>query len=305
MKDPYATLGVSRTASDKEIRAAYRKLAKDLHPDLHPDQPGIEERFKDVSAAYDLLSDPEKRRRFDAGEIDADGVERPQYQYYRDFAGAGPGGAAAHDGFENAADFEEFLSGIFGGGAGARRRGGEFRARGGDVSYALEIGFLEAAKGGKRRITLPDGRSLDLTIPEGAKDGQTLRLKGQGHPGFGGGPNGDAFIELKVAPHSYFTAKDNNIHVDLPVTIKEAVLGGQIEVPTIDGPVKLTVPKGSNSGTTLRLKERGLKDAKSGVRGHQFVRLQVVLPDKPDPKLEEFLERWEPPAGYRPRAKMG
>lgn len=309
MRDPYEVLGVAKNASDKDIQKAYRKLAKELHPDLNPDKPEVEDKFKEVSATYRLLSDPEQRRRYDAGEIDAEGVEKPQYEFYRGFADRGPGASTfRQEGFESATDFEDFLSGIFGGmgagGPGGARRQREFRAKGSDVNYTLRVGFIEAAKGGRRRVSLPDGRTLDVNIPEGTRDKQTLRLKGQGNPGFGGGPAGDAYVEIRVDPHPYFTLKDDNIHVEVPVTLKEAVLGGRIEVPTIDGPVKMTVPKGSNTGTTLRLKERGIKDRKSGQRGHEYVTLKVTLPDKPDAALEKFLNEWETPQGYAPRQKM-
>ncbi|MEQ9795474.1 DnaJ C-terminal domain-containing protein, partial [Parvibaculum sp.] len=234
MKDPYETLGVSRTATDKEISDAFKKLARKFHPDLHPGDKEAEAKFKEVSAANDLLKDKEKRRRFDAGEIDASGAERPAQHFYRDFAdGPAHGAHAAQDGFASNEELEEFLARAFGG-AGGRRTGG-FRARGQDVSYVLPVGFLEAVNGATRTITLPEGRTLQVTIPEGAEDRQMLRLKGQGMPGFGGGPAGDAYVELHVEPHRFFRRKDNNIHVDIPVTLKEAVLGARIEVPTIGG----------------------------------------------------------------------
>jgi DnaJ-class molecular chaperone len=194
------------------------------------------------------------------------------------------------------------LWGVFGG----RGRGGGFRARtrGADVSYTLPVEFLEAAKGAKKRVTMPDGRTIDLTIPPGVHDRQTLRLKGQGMPGFEGAPAGDAYVELHVQPHPYFERKDHNIHMDLPVSLPEAVLGGRIEVPTVDGPVTMTVPKGANTGTTLRLRGRGVLDQKSGQRGDQYVRLQVVLPKTPGPELEECVRRWARDNTYDPRADL-
>jgi DnaJ-class molecular chaperone len=313
MNDPYDTLGVSRTATDKDIKAAHRKLAKQLHPDLNPDQPDVAERFKQVSAAYSLLSDPEKRRRYDAGEIDAQGNEKPQYQYYNNMGG-GMRGRRAQGGFEGEAagfegggvNFEDILSGLFGD-QGPRARGGARRqaaARGTDVSYTLTVSFMEAAKGAKRRVQLPDGRSLDVTIPEGTRDGQTLRLKGQGNPGAGGGQAGDALVEVSVAAHPLFTLKGNDIRIDIPVTLKEAVFGAKIEVPTIDGPVTLPVPKHANSGMTLRLKDKGLKDRATNQRGHQYVTLKVMLPDDGDPALEEFLKDWKPVTPHDPRAGL-
>ncbi|ABS62597.1 chaperone DnaJ domain protein [Parvibaculum lavamentivorans DS-1] len=311
MDDPYETLGVARTASEAEIKSAFKKLARKLHPDLHPGDKAAEAQFKSVSAAYDLLKDSEKRRRFDAGEIDAGGAERPQERYYRDFADAGfaggPGAHAAGDGFASNEDLNDFFARAFGeGGAfgGARRRGAEFKARGQDVSYTLPVSFLDAAKGAVRTLTMPDGKTLNVTIPEGAEDRQMLRLKGQGMPGFGGGPAGDAYVELHVTPHAFFRRKDDNIHVEIPVTLKEAVLGARIEVPTIAGPVAMTIPKGSNTGKVLRLRDKGVKNRKSGVRGHQMVTLKVVLPEGEEPALAEFLESWEPRTQQDPRKEM-
>ena len=304
MKDPYETLGVARTAGEKDIKAAFKKLARKYHPDLHPDDKDAEAKFKDISAAHDLLKDAEKRRRFDAGEIDASGAERPQQHYYREYAD-GPGHAshAAQDGFASNEDLEEFLSRAFGGG-GRRQSGAAFKARGQDVSYTLAVDFLEAANGARRTITLPEGKTLQVTIPEGAEDRQMLRLKGQGMPGFGGGPAGDAYVELHVAPHAFFRRKDNNIHVEVPITLKEAVLGGRIEVPTIGGTVSMTVPNGSNTGTTLRLRDKGVRNRKTGAAGHQIVTLKVVLPEGDEPELAQFLESWQPQNPDEPRKEM-
>ncbi len=301
MKDPYETLGVARSATDKEIKEAYKRLARKLHPDLHPDDKDAAAKFQDVSAAYDLLKDKEKRRRFDAGEIDASGAERPQERFYRDFAD-GPAYAshAAQDGFASKEDLEEFLARAF---AGGRPQGG-YRARGHDVSYVLPVEFLEAAKGAGRTVTLPEGKTLQVTIPEGAQDRQMLRLKGQGMPGYGGGPPGDAYVELHVEPHPFFHRKEDNIHVEVPVTLKEAVLGAQIEVPTVGQSVTMTVPKGSNSGTTLRLRGRGIHNRKTGQRGHQLITLKVVLPETEEPELIAFLEGWQPKTAQDPRKEM-
>ena len=303
MKDPYETLGVSRSASDKEIKDAFKKLARKFHPDLHPDDKDAEAKFKDISGANDLLKDKEKRRRFDAGEIDATGVERPQQRFYRDFAD-GPAYAshAAQDGFANNEELEEFLARAFAGRGG--RSQGTFRTRGQDVSYVLPIGFLEVANGGARTITLPEGKTLQVTIPEGSQDRQMLRLKDQGMPGFGGGPAGDAYVELHVEPHPFFHRKDDNIHVEVPVSLKEAVLGAQIEVPTIAGPVSVTVPKSSNTGSALRLRGRGIRNGKSGERGHQLITLKVILPAVVEPELVAFLETWQPKVQQDPRKEM-
>ena len=299
--DLYATLGVGRDASQDDIKRAYRRLAKELHPDLNPDKPDVAGRFAKVTSAYDILSDPDKRGKYDRGEIDATGQERPQYQYYRDFAeDPAAGRFYAREGVGDADSLHEILEGLFGGrGAGVR-----MRARGADVSYTLPIDFLEAAKGAKKRVTVGDRHTIDLTIPEGVSDRQTLRLKGQGMPGFEGGPPGDAYVEVHIQPHAYFTRKDNNVHLDLPIGLAEAVLGAKIEVPTIDGPVSMTVPKGANTGTTLRLRGRGIVDQKSRQRGDQYVRLQVVLPKEPDPELEEFVRQWSEDHAYDPRADL-
>jgi DnaJ-class molecular chaperone len=303
MKDPYETLGVTKTASDAEIKDAFKKLARKYHPDLHPDDKEAETKFKDLSGAHDLLKDPEKRRRFDAGEFDAAGTERPQERFYRDFAdGAAYSGHAAQDGFTNNEDLEDFLSRAFAGRGG--RSQGTFRARGQDVSYVLPVSFLDVANGATRTITLPEGKTLQVTVPEGADDRQMLRLKGQGMPGIGGGPAGDAYVELHVAPHAIFHRKDDNIHVEVPVTLKEAVLGARIEVPTIGGPVTVTVPKGSNTGTTMRLRNRGIRNRKTGQRGHQLIALKVMLPEADEPELVAFLKSWQPKNQQNPRKEM-
>jgi len=303
MTDPYETLGVSRSATDKEIKDAFKKLARKFHPDLHPGDKDAEAKFKDISAANDLLKDADKRRKFDAGEIDASGAERPQQRFYRDFSdGSAHASHASQDGFESNEQLEEFLARAFAGDG--RRPQSTFRARGQDVSYELQIGFMEAANGATRTITLPEGKTLQVNIPQGADDRQTLRLKEQGMPGFGGGPAGDAYIELHVQPHSFFHRKDSNIHVEVPVTLKEAMLGARIQVPTIGGPVAVTVPKGSNTGTTLRLRDRGIRDRKSGQNGHQLITLKVVLPTGDEPELVAFLNTWQPKAQQDPRKEM-
>ena len=318
MADPYSILGVAKTATDDDIRKAFRKLAKKYHPDMNPGDKSAEAKFKEISQANEILSDAEKRRRFDAGEIDASGQEMPPRGFYRDQAG-GFGGAK----YERAGEHEAFvdMGGIFsemfgqrGGGPGGGMGGGGFRFRGGDgeefdmgslpVTYSLRIPFLVAARGGKQRVDIPGGKTLDIDIPEGTTDGQTLRLKGQGMPGTKGRPAGDAYVEIHVDPHAFFEPRDNDIHVDLPVTPTEAVLGGRIRVPTVGGVVMLNVPAGSNTGTSLRLKGRGLLDRKSGQRGDQYVKLKVVLPDKPDDKLKAFLETWEAGRTHDPRREM-
>jgi DnaJ-class molecular chaperone len=289
--DPYTILGVKKDASQDEIQKAYRRLAKKLHPDLNPGDRGAEERFKEISAAYDLLGDQDKRARFDRGEIDASGMERPQQRYYRDFAEGG--GYASDAGFADFAGMDDVLSQIF-----TREGRTAVRMRGADAHYRLELEFLDAINGGKRQITLPDGLVLDLNIPPGTRDGQTLRLRGKGKPGMGGGPPGDALVEIEVRPHRLFTRKGDNIHLDLPISLDEAVLGGKVKVPTPWGSVSMTVPKWANTGTVLRLKGKGVLRI-DGSRGDEFVTLKVMLPEKPDPELENFVARWR--GAYTPR----
>jgi DnaJ-class molecular chaperone len=299
VKDPYEILGIERTASPKDIQKAYRRLAKKLHPDLNPGNKGSEERFKEVAGAYDLLSDPDKRQRFDSGEIDASGSERPRQQYYKDFAAET---AAGHP-YENRSGFADFAQAddIFA--ELLRRQAREARrARGADLHYRLSIEFLDAVNGTTKRLTLPEGGSLDVTIPPGIQEGQVLRLRGKGAPSIGEGESGDALVEISVNPHRFFARQGDDIHIDLPVTLAEAVLGARVEAPTPTGSVILTVPKGSNTGTVLRLKGKGVP--RRGGHGDELVKLKVMLPSEPNPELETFLSNWTPGASYHPRRDM-
>src|SRR6202048_2745774 len=267
--DPYQTLGVSKDASQEAIQKAYRRLAKKFHPDLNPGNKQAEDKFKDISAAYDLLGDPQKRARFDRGEIDASGAERPRQRYYRDFADAGTSNPyASDDGFAYLGSADDFFSEIF-----SRHGRGNLSMRGGDVHYNLELDFLDAINGGKQQLTLPDGSALDVAIPPGTRDGQVLRLRGKGRPGIGGGPPGDALVEVAVRPHPYFRREGDNIHLDLPGSLTEAVLGAKIKMPTPAGAVTMTVPKDSNTGTVLRLRGKGAPRSKGG-RGDEYVTLK-------------------------------
>jgi DnaJ-class molecular chaperone len=284
VKDPYQTLGVERTATQDEIRKAYRRLAKKLHPDINPGDKAGEARFKDVSAAYDLLSNEDKRRRFDAGEIDASGAERPSQRYYRDFAGSRAGAPyESHAGFADFASADDLFADLF-----RRSR----LSRGADLQFQLAIDFLDAINGATKQVTLPNGSSLSVSIPAGVEEGQVLRLREKGEdPGNGAKP-GDALIRVLVRPHKHFTRAGDDIRLDLPVTIKEAALGAKIRTPTPTGSVMLNVPKGANTGTILRLKGKGVQ--REGAHGDQLVRLVVMLPDPGDPDLEAFLTDWTP-----------
>ncbi|WP_372785177.1 DnaJ C-terminal domain-containing protein [Phenylobacterium sp.] len=308
--DPYQVLGVPRTASADEIRKAFRKLAKANHPDTNPNNKEAEERFKRVSGAFDILGDTAKRKKFDAGEIDADGRETMrgfgggQSGPWGPPPGGGGSGGGRRETFEGV-DLGDILGEMFGGGGGARggrggAPGGGFSQRGSDVRARLQIDLEDSIKGGKRRIAFSDGRTIDVTIPKGAQEGQTLRLKGQGSPGRGG--PGDAYIELTIGAHPIFHLEGEVLVMDVPVTVYDAVLGGKAEAQTPDGPVTLTIPKGANTGTRLRLKGRGLTDAQ-GRRGDLFARLVVALPDKPDPALDALAETWKRERPYAPKRR--
>jgi DnaJ-class molecular chaperone len=288
----YKTLGVTQSASDDEIRKAYRKLAKTCHPDTNPGDKAAEERFKAISRAYAILGDPAKRKRYDKGQIDADGNERGP-QGFPFGAGGGPfgaqpggrgwsyshrgGGPGGGGGSSPFGGFDDILSDLFGG---ATRAGPRGAARGEDLKLSVTVDFLDAAKGTKRRLGLPDGRHLDVTIPAGVEAGQVLRLKGQGIAG------GDALIEVQVTPHDGFRREGLDVHLDQAIPLALAIAGGKVTVPTIDGNVAVTVPAWTSSGKLLRLKGRGIQ--KGGHRGDQLVRLEIALPDKSDPALKEW-----------------
>lgn len=295
--DPYKELGVARGASQDEIKKAFRKLAKDLHPDKNPGDKAAEDRFKRITAAFDILGDKDKRAKFDRGEIDADGREQ-----FRGFQGGGrgPGGnpfgqGGARGGFENI-DLDEIFGGMFGGGArpGGGRSG--FSARGQDVRATLEISLEDSISGATRRIQFSDGRTLDVAIPKGAGDGQTIRLKGQGAPGRGG-ENGDALIELKLEPHPVFTRDGADLTMDQPVPLYDAVLGGKVPVRTPEGTVSMTIPKGSSSGKVLRLKGRGA--FANGKRGDLLAKLMIVLPEG-DEALDKLAQKARDAGPIRP-----
>ncbi len=302
MADPYSTLGVARTASEAEIKKAYRTLAKELHPDKNKDNPKASERFSDVSKAYDLLTDKDKRARFDRGEIDGEG--NPTSPFGGGFGGGGggfrgqPGGQGAGPGgfTQDNVDLGDLFEGLFGGGG--RTRGGFGQQqqhrnvpppKGANVAYRLAVDFLDAATLSAQRITLADGKTIDLKLPSGIETGTQMRLSGKGQPGPGG--NGDAIVTLEVKSHRFFRRDGDDIRLDVPITLGEAVRGDKIKVPTVDKPVFVTVPAGTSSGKTLRLKGKGFSK-KGGSRGDQLVTLNVDLPAD-DEALKAFADQWK------------
>src|SRR5579863_7569554 len=312
----YEVLGVKRDASADEIRKAYRKLAKEFHPDLNPGKPAAEARFKAVTAANDILSDPEKRGRYDRGEIDESGAERPRYSY-RPHAEGAQGWKYQPQGEINPEDLDELFAmfgrgGRGGGRGGARggsrgaRQGEGFAMPGPDRHFTLTIDFALAATGGKQRLALSPEEWLDVTIPPGIEQGQVLRLKGKGGPGFGGGAPGDALIAVHIAPHQFFRREGDDIQVELPVSLAEAVLGARVAVPTVTGPVTMTIPKGSDTGTRLRLRGKGIHKKRRGseTTGDQYVTLKVMIGDSGDADLAEFLKGWAEKHPTDPRHGM-
>ena len=314
--DLYQQLGVKRGASEAEVKKAYRSLAKQLHPDRNKDNPKAAERFAKVTQAYDILSDKDRRAKYDRGEIDEDGNPRMPFGagfgggggYRPSGPGAGPG--AGFEGFDSAgaADLSDLFEGLFGGAMGGGRRGGGFEGfgrrgrapqKGADVAYRLKVPFLDAATLKSQRVTLSGGKTVDLKLPNGVDSGTKIRLAGQGQPGPAG--NGDAIVTVEVAPHPFFTRDGKDIRLSLPISLKEAVLGAKVKVPTPEGPVMLTVPKGASSGKVLRLKGRGFAD-KNGKRGDQLVTLSIDVPEG-DASLEKFVAGWD--GAGNPRAALG
>ena len=317
--DLYQRLGLKRGASEAEIKKAYRSLAKQLHPDRNKDKPDAAKRFSEVTAAYDLLSDKDKRAQYDRGEIDEDG--NPKMPFGGGFggysSGAGQRQSAGPQGFENfnfggadTGDLSDLFEGLFGAAGAARGRGGAggpfggFRQRGApqkgaDVAYRLKVSFDDAVALKPQRITLADGKTIDLKLPQGLEDGTKIRLAGKGQEGPGG--RGDAIVTIEIGNHRFFKREGNNIRLELPVTLKEAVLGAKVKVPTPEGPVMLTIPKGTSSGKVLRLKGRGFS-AKDGKRGDQLVAIEIEIPAD-DAALKQFAEGGD--GGGNPRASLG
>lgn len=319
MRDPYDVLGVPRKATDAEVKKAFRALAKKHHPDTHASDPKAVKKFQEISAAYEILGDKEKRAQFDRGEIDANGQPKGFDQGFQPGAGpfggggfegargrtgrTGPGGfefqwSGGPEGAHGEDIFADILGGL--GGGGSRRRNQP--RKGADVRLQTTVTLQEAATGGARRVIAGDGRELEVRIPPGVKDGQQIRLRGQGGPGERGGPAGDALIDIAIAPHPYFERDGRDLHLDLPVTLKEAVLGAKVPVPTLTGSVAVTVPPHSNSGKVLRLKGKGLPGAGGEQPGDLYARLIVTLPDSTDPELDAFAQSWD--HAYDPRAKL-
>lgn len=298
-KNPYDILGIKKTANDKEIKLAYRKLAKQHHPDLNPDNKEAETTFKDISIAYELLHNKDKRAAYDRGEVDMDG--QPQYQQqqrqqsYKDYA-QGPQGQRYHTGGSgdfSQEDIESIFGSFFGGRAGGAKAG--FKGPSLDVHYVIDVDFLEAMHGAKKRVTMPDGKTLDISIPKDTQEGQKLRLKGQGAVGGAKMPPGDAYIKVQIKPHPFYKRTGKDIEIEVPIGIHESVLGSKIQIPTIHGKVEMQIPKGASSGTKLRLKGKGIKG------GDQYVCLKIVMPEKIDSELEEYIEKWAKSHEYNPR----
>ena len=335
MRDPYEVLGVGKGASAKEIKSAFRKLAKKYHPDQNPDDPKAKERFAAANQAYEIVGDADKRAAFDRGEIDAEG--KPRFQGFEGFGRGGPGGfgdgnfetfSFGRDGFQRSSGragggfrgfggFEDILKEAFGGGMGGARGwrggaggfgfdqedfGGGQGGQGGDVAASLTITLPDAAKGAKTRVQLPNGKEVEVKIPSGLADGQTIRLKGQGLPG-PGGRTGDVLITVSVAPHPLFAREGADLRLELPITLYEAALGGKVRVPTLDGAVELAIPPGTNSGRTFRLKGKGFP-AKTGT-GDLLATVRIMLPEGGDNDLDELMRKWRERKPYDPRKGMG
>lgn len=303
MEDPYVTLDISRDASQGDIRSAYRKLAKQHHPDLNPGNAAAEATFKTVSAANELLSDPEKRARFDRGEIDAAGQERPSGPSYREQAESAAGQRYSRSGPQSQGWDDADLNDLFGSMFNQGRRPASGPRQGEDQRYTLTATFFDAVNGATRRLTLPDGRVLDVKIPAGTSQGQVLRLRGQGGFGVAGGPGGDALIEINIAAHRFFERNGQDINFVLPISLTEAVLGGSVQVPTPAGPVKMRIPPHSDSGAVLRLRGRGVPKHAGAAAGDLHATLRVVT-GPADPALEDFLKTWTPAQPFNPRANL-
>lgn len=296
-KDPYKILDVPKEATDQEIKSSYRKLAKKFHPDLNPNNKEADIKFQEISAAYEVLHDQEKRAAYDRGEIDMEGNAQYQQQYYKDHA-EGPQGYrySSTSGNEfDADDIKDMFESMFGGAN--RNTASGYNQQTYDVQYRIEIDFIEAALGAKKRITMPDGNTLDINIPEASKSGQKLRLKGKGNSNPKDNIAGDAYIEMHVKPDNFYKNKGHDIYIDLPISINEAILGSKIKVPTIHGKVEVNIPKGTSGGAKMRLKGKGIK------KGDQYINLIIKMPKEIDKELEELIKAWSLEHSYNPRIK--
>jgi DnaJ-class molecular chaperone len=317
MRDPYDVLGLKRDASADAVKKAFRRLAKKFHPDQNKDDPRAKEKFAEANAAYELLSDEDKRKQFDRGEIDAEG--KPKFQGFEGYGpggggfsrhGAGPGGERFEFHFGGGgspfggggAGAGDIFSELFGAAAGGTRGRTRPPPRGEDITGAVVVPLVDAVRGGEANVHLPNGRTLEVKIPAGIEDGKQIRLRGQGQPGPAGGEPGDVLITVRIAPHPFLRIDGRDLRMDLPVTLYEAVLGGPVDVPTLDGRVQLTIPPNSNGGRTLRLRGKGLPGATAG---DLYVSLKIVLPDAPDADLEALVRRWREKKPYQPRRTMG
>lgn len=300
MGDPYKVLGIDKTASPAEVKKAYRQLAKKYHPDANRDDKSAAEQFNRVSAAYELLGDKDKRAQYDRGEIDAEG--NPRFHPGMGGMGGGPfGGAGTGGPFGGAGGFsaEDIFSGIFGGGT-RRGPGAGMRMKGQDRHYSLKVELLDTVTGATRRLNLPTGQTLDVRIPPGVEDGQIIRLKGQGDAGLGGGPAGDAMVTVEIVPDALFTREGDNLRLELPITLYEAVLGAKVKAPVPGGSVQLTIPPGSSGGKTLRLKGKGVH-RKGHAAGDLLVKLRIELPKNEDEQLAELMRKRRDETPYDPR----
>ena len=299
-KNPYEILGINKDATDADIKSAYRKLAKKFHPDLNPGNKEADAKFKELNSANDLLNDKEKRAAYDRGQIDMEGQPRQQQRQqrtYRDYA-EGPQGSRYHTGGGDfdLSDLESIFSGFgMGSGRGGKNPFENFQQPSRDVHYKIDVDFLEAARGAKKRVTMPDGKTLDILIPEGIEEGQQLRLKGKGPSSSSSKQPGDAYVEVHIKPHAFFTRKSKDITIELPVALQESVLGGKIQVPTIHGAVEMNIPKGFGSGNMMRLKGKGING------GDQYVKLVLVMPKIIDTDLEQAISKWSQTHSYNPR----
>ncbi len=297
-RDPYAVLGVAKNASDQEIRKAYRNLAKSYHPDTNPGDTAAENKFKEAGNAYEILSDKEKRAAYDQGMIDADGNQKA----HNPFGGGGFGGGQGGNPFGGFDGMGSVFEDLFNGGRGRSRQ--HQPAKGQDVKSKLTVSFIEAAKGAKKAISLPSGSDVNLSIPAGSKPGDTLRLKGKGHPSPMGGATGDLHVELVVRDHQFFKLENDNLVLDLPITLKEAVLGGKVDVPTLDGKIRLSIAPNTSSGKVYRLKGKGIKKTTKSTEGDLLIRVSISLPGEPDEKLASLIESWDDTKAVDPREKL-